>query len=150
MKKGFTLIELMIALAIFSIFALFIYNSYYNQIKVSTASNNSIDLEYNTSKVMQRVVDKIREENKVIALTKEDDDLRKVVKFMHNNKVLVEVSNKYDISVKISNASVKSIDEFGVEDQENEFKLIYINVSGTLKEDDTNKVKLSSTINIGK
>lgn len=150
MKKGFTLIELMIALAIFSIFALFIYNSYYNQIKVSTASNNSIDLEYNTSKVMQKVVDKIREENKVIALTKEDDDLRKVVKFMHNNKVLVEVSNKYDISVKISNASVKSIDEFGVEDQENEFKLIYINVSGTLKEDDTNKVKLSSAINIGK
>lgn len=150
MKKGFTLIELMIALAIFSIFALFIYNSYYNQIKVSTASNNSIDLEYNTSKVMQKVVDKIREENKVIALTKEDDDLRKVVKFMHNNKVLVEVSNKYDISVKISNASVKSIDEFGVEDQENEFILIYINVSGTLKEDDTNKVKLSSAINIGK
>lgn len=150
MKKGFTLIELMIALAIFSIFALFIYNSYYNQIKVSTTFNKSIDLEYNTSKVMKKVVDKIREENKAIILTKEDDELRKVVKFMYNNKVLVEVSNKYDISVKISDTSVKSVNDFGLEDGEDELSLIYINVIGTLKEDDTNKVKLSSTINIDK
>lgn len=150
MKKGFTLIELMIALAIFSIFALFIYNSYYNQIKVSTASNKSIDLEYNMSKVMKKVVDKIREENKVITLTKEEDTLRKVVKFIYNNKVLVEVSNKYDIAVKISNTSVNSVDDFGLEDKESELNLIYINVNGSLKEDDTNKVNLSSTINIGK
>lgn len=150
MKKGFTLIELMIALAIFSIFALFIYNSYYNQIKVSTASNKSIDLEYNTSKVMKKVVDKIREENKVITLTKEEDTLRKVVKFIYNNKVLVEVSNKYDIAVKISNTSVNSVDDFGLEDKKSELNLIYINVNGALKEDDTNKVNLSSTINIGK
>lgn len=150
MKKGFTLIELMIALAVFSIFGGFVYKTYYSQVKVSKAFNKSIDLEYNTSKVMKKVTEKIREENKIITLTKEEDSLKKVVKFIYNDKVLVEVSDKYDISVNISNTAVKSIDDFGLEDEESDVNLIYINVIGTLKEDDTDKVILNSTINISK
>lgn len=150
MKKGFTLIELMIALAIFSIFALFVYNSYYNQIRVSTASNNTIDLEYNTSKVMRKVVDKVREENKVISLTKEEDIITGVIKFICNGETLVEVRSEYDIQVNISNTSVKSIDELGIEDEDNQIKLVYIKVIGMLREDETNKVILNSTINISK
>lgn len=150
MKRGFTLIELMIALAVFSVFGGFVYKTYYDEIRISNEFNKTIDLEYNTSKVMKKVANKIREENKFITLIKEEDDSGKGVRFIYNKESLVEVSNKYNMDVKIYTTQTNSIDVTGTIYSEEHEDLIYISVVGRLKEDETNKVILSSTINIGK
>ena len=59
-KKGFTLIELMISLAVFSIFAGFMYRSFYEEIRSSKTVNNRIDLQYNAGKAMELLTSEVR------------------------------------------------------------------------------------------
>jgi len=59
-KKGFTLIELMITLALFSLFAGFLYNAFFTQIKENNSFNTNIDLKYNGDKTMNLITDKLR------------------------------------------------------------------------------------------
>ena len=59
-KKGFTLIEMMIALAIFSLFVGFLYNAYFSQIKENNSFNNRLDLKYNGDKAMGLITDELR------------------------------------------------------------------------------------------
>ena len=59
-KKGFTLIELMITLALFSLFAGFLYNAYFTQIKENNSFNSKIDLKYNGDKAMNLITDELR------------------------------------------------------------------------------------------
>ena len=59
-KKGFTLIEMMIALAIFSLFVGFLYNAYFTQIKENNSFNNRLDLKYNGDKAMNLITDELR------------------------------------------------------------------------------------------
>ncbi|HEY8892276.1 MAG TPA: prepilin-type N-terminal cleavage/methylation domain-containing protein [Clostridium sp.] len=59
-KKGFTLIELMITLALFSLFAGFLYNAYFTQIKENNSFNTRIDLKYNGDKAMRLITEELR------------------------------------------------------------------------------------------
>ncbi|WP_368490367.1 PilW family protein [Clostridium sp. BJN0013] len=62
-KKGFTLIELMIALSIFVIFSIYLYKTFFSQIKQSFNFNNNIDVQYNVNKALNMLTDEIRSYN---------------------------------------------------------------------------------------
>ena len=62
-KKGFTLIEIMITLAIFSMFVGFLYNAYFTQIKENNSFNSKLDLKYNGDKAMNLIIDELRSAN---------------------------------------------------------------------------------------
>ncbi|MFL0195453.1 type II secretion system protein J [Clostridium sp. WILCCON 0269] len=59
-KKGFTLVELMIALAIFTIFSVYLYQTFFSQIRQSFSFNNNIDIQYNVNKALSMITDEIR------------------------------------------------------------------------------------------
>ena len=59
-KKAFTLIELMIALALFSLFVGFLYNAYFTQIKENHSFNTRIDLKYNGDRAMNLITSELR------------------------------------------------------------------------------------------
>ncbi|MBC8062740.1 MAG: prepilin-type N-terminal cleavage/methylation domain-containing protein [Clostridiaceae bacterium] len=59
-KKGFTLIEMMIALAIFSLFVGFLYKAYFSQIKENKSFIDRLDLKYNGDKAMGLITDELR------------------------------------------------------------------------------------------
>ncbi|WP_163193435.1 PulJ/GspJ family protein [Clostridium thermarum] len=59
-KKGLTLIELMIALSMFSIISLFMYRTFFTQIRQAAEYNHNIDLLYNANKALNMLTDKIR------------------------------------------------------------------------------------------
>ena len=64
-KRGFTLIEMMIALAIFSLFVGFLYNAYFTQIRENNSFNTRLDLKYNGDKAMNLITDEIRSNAKL-------------------------------------------------------------------------------------
>jgi prepilin-type N-terminal cleavage/methylation domain-containing protein len=59
-KKGFTLIEMMMALSIFSLFVGFLYNAYFTQIKENNSFNTRLDLKYNGNKAMNLITNELR------------------------------------------------------------------------------------------
>jgi prepilin-type N-terminal cleavage/methylation domain-containing protein len=59
-KKGFTLIEIMITLAIFSLFVGFLYNAYFAQITENNSFNSRLDLKYNGDKAMDLITNELR------------------------------------------------------------------------------------------
>lgn len=59
-KKGFTLIELMITLALFSLFVGFLYNAYFTQIRENNSFNTKLDLKYNGDKAMSLITEELR------------------------------------------------------------------------------------------
>lgn len=59
-KQGFTLIELMITLALFSLFVGFLYNAYFTQIKENSSFNTRIDLKHNGDKAMNLITNELR------------------------------------------------------------------------------------------
>jgi len=59
-KKGFTLIELMITLTIFAIFSVYLYQTFFSQIRQSFSLNNNIDVQYNVNKALNMLTDNIR------------------------------------------------------------------------------------------
>jgi prepilin-type N-terminal cleavage/methylation domain-containing protein len=59
-KKGFTLIEIMITLALFSLFVGFLYNAYFSQFKENNSFNTRLNLKYNGDKAMNLIVNELR------------------------------------------------------------------------------------------
>lgn len=59
-KKGFTLIELMITFALFSLFVGFLYKAFFTQIRENNSFNTRIDLKYNGDKAMNLIINELR------------------------------------------------------------------------------------------
>lgn len=59
-KKGFTLIEVMIALGIFSIISVYLYQAYFTQLKQSLNFNNNVDIQQSANKALNMLTDEIR------------------------------------------------------------------------------------------
>lgn len=59
-RKGFSLTELMIALAIFSIISLFLYQTFFSQIRQSFSFNYNIDIQRNVNRALEMLTDEIR------------------------------------------------------------------------------------------
>ena len=59
-KKGFTLIELMIAMSIFAIISVYLYQAYFTQIKQSLNFNNNVDIQQSANKALNMLTDEIR------------------------------------------------------------------------------------------
>ncbi|MBC2579948.1 type II secretion system protein J [Clostridium sp. DJ247] len=141
MKKGFTLIEVMIALAIFSIFIGFVYKTYYVEIRTSLSMNKSIDLEYNASKVMNRMVNEIRTKvspsniniissdsinstNSTNSTILVKTNSNHIDTFSFNGEDVVQVSDMYNILVKL----------YAYNDGSGQY-IVFINVHGNYKDD---------------
>jgi prepilin-type N-terminal cleavage/methylation domain-containing protein len=59
-KKGFTLIELMIAVAIFSIFIIYVYNSFSREQKFFIFTQRAIDLQYDRNTALSYLSEALR------------------------------------------------------------------------------------------
>lgn len=59
-RKGYTLIELMITLAILSILSLFLYQTFFSQIRKSFSFKNNIDIQRNINEAVSMLTDEIR------------------------------------------------------------------------------------------
>lgn len=62
-RKGFTLVELMITLAIFTIFSFYLYQTFFYQIRQSFGFNSNIDAQTDANKVLNSITDVIRNNN---------------------------------------------------------------------------------------
>lgn len=59
-RKGFTLVEVMITLAIFAIFSLYLYQTFFSQIRQAFGFNNNIDYQVEANKALNMITDEIR------------------------------------------------------------------------------------------
>ncbi|MFT8315605.1 MAG: prepilin-type N-terminal cleavage/methylation domain-containing protein [Clostridium sp.] len=62
-RKGFTLVEVMITLAIFTIFSLYLYQTFWGEIKQTFRFYNSIDNQTDANKDLNMITDVIRNNN---------------------------------------------------------------------------------------
>ena len=77
-KKGFTLIEMMMTLAIFSIFAVFLYQAYFSQIKENNSFNTRLDLKYNGDKAMNLITEELRSGTGFKTIKDSDGNISKI------------------------------------------------------------------------
>lgn len=59
-KKGFTLVELMMTLAVFTIFSIYLYQTFFLQIRQSFEFKDNIDIQYDANKALNMIADQIR------------------------------------------------------------------------------------------
>ncbi|MDP4089594.1 MAG: prepilin-type N-terminal cleavage/methylation domain-containing protein [Bacillota bacterium] len=137
-KKGFTLIELMIALSIFIIISGYIYKTFFNQIRQSVGFNNNVDLQYNVNKALGLMSDKLRSSGTV---TLSGSPVGQVIS---SGKVVIDLtSNSSNPDIYYNASSKQLIDKNGNQClyissivisqgalSNNENELIFITVSG--------------------
>lgn len=99
MKKGFTLLELMITLAIFSIFSGYLYKIYFNQIKLFSSINNRNDFQYEAKTGEYYISREIR--NNINDITY--DSINKLIKKTSSGTILVNASGDVSNSVNMGN-----------------------------------------------
>jgi len=164
-KKGFTLIEMMIALAIFSLFVGFLYNAYFSQIKENISFNNRLDLKYNGDKAINLITDELRSNTKLNFVIGSDGNINQItttdsemkikilidlnssastsaLKFITSQNTLVDGSNSVVLCKEISSISIKP----GSPSQ-NETDLLIITIDLKLKND---LYTVTSAVNINK
>ncbi|MFA9396693.1 MAG: type II secretion system protein J [Clostridiaceae bacterium] len=130
-KRGFTLLELMIALGIFMLFSVYMFQAFNLQTRQTFRFNNNIELQYNVNKAMNMITDDLRNN-----LSQNLTD----VTFDSTNQTLTDSDGivcNYIININI----VKG------DSSDNEDELVNIIVNG--KKDDTEYTSTTS-ININK
>lgn len=68
-KKGFTLIGLMLALAIFTLVMTFLYTTFFSQIRSYNSTNDENHIQYNARNAMELIVDEVRGADSNISVT---------------------------------------------------------------------------------
>ena len=119
-KRGFTLIELMIVIAIFSVFSIFLYNMFSAQVRESFSFKNNIDTKYNLDKAMTMITGSLRENSYKDSFDYESLDSLGL-KYDKNTKTL---SDKY------GRKSV-GIDKVTIENDSNEDGVLQVTVSSS-------------------
>jgi len=138
-KRGFTLVELMITLAIFSIFSVYLYQTFFSQIKQSFNFKNNIDIQYNTNKALNMLTDQIRNyssTNDTKTLTSSDGN--NILKLGSKDK-----DGKIEVS-SVSNAGAANKDIINLilnptESNVPSSNIYYDRKSKTLQDNDENK-----------
>jgi prepilin-type N-terminal cleavage/methylation domain-containing protein len=65
-RKGFTLIEVMIALGIFVLFSGYMYRTFFNQIRLYSSVNNKNHTQYSGRNAINIITDVIRKSDKIV------------------------------------------------------------------------------------
>ena len=94
-KRGFTLIELMITLAIFSLFVGFLYSAYFTQIRENNSFNSRIDLKYNGDKAMNLITDELRSNAYFILAIDSTGNVTRITTTDH--KMLIDLTGGTDL-----------------------------------------------------
>lgn len=156
-KKGFTLIELMIALTIFTIFSAYLYQTFFSQIKQSLSFSNNIDIQYNANKALNMITDEIRNYS-FTNITFQSSGGTGATQILSNGKVIIDLSSNssnpdiyYNSSTKIlsdnsgnqcSNIDSVSLSQ-GTLSGENELILITVSAS-----EGSTQITTSTAVNI--
>ncbi|WP_416175898.1 PilW family protein [Clostridium sp.] len=117
-KKGFTLIELMIAISIFSVFSIFLYNMFSVQVKESFNFKENINTQYNLNKAMTMITASLRENSYKDSFDYESLDSLGLI-YNKNTKTL---SDKYG-------RKSTGIDEVTIKNDSNEAGVLQVTVS---------------------
>ena len=139
-KKGFTLIEVMIALGIFSIISVYLYQAYFTQLKQSLNFNNNVDIQQSANKALNMLTDEIRNysgSNTTLTISSGQvkNSASKVIIDLNQNAPLTDIN--YNPSTKIlvdnngnqcSNITSIMISQ-GTGDYENELIIISVTSS---------------------
>ncbi|AGY76859.1 PilW family protein [Clostridium autoethanogenum] len=132
-KRGFTLVELMITLAIFSIFSVYLYQTFFSEIKQSFNFKNNIDIQYNANKALNMITDEIRNYDSV--------DDTKILKSSDGNTVLKlgprDKNGKVQVST-VSNAGAANGNEINLISNASS-NILYNIKSKVLQDKDENK-----------
>lgn len=153
-KKGFTLIELMIAIAIFTIFSMYLYQVFFSQIRQSFNFNNNIDIQRNANKALNMLTDEIRDYS--------FSDIKPGTQVLSNDKVIIDLSGNttsnadiyYNSANKVlsdnNGNQCSNIDSVKISQgasSDNEGDLILITVSAS---EGTTQIKSFTAVNIKK
>jgi prepilin-type N-terminal cleavage/methylation domain-containing protein len=87
-KKGFTLVELMIALSIFSIFLGFVYKVYFEEVHSLKSMGARSEIQYNANTAMELIAKQIRNNTQVNTFIENG----KCTQLKSNGTVLIDVS----------------------------------------------------------
>ncbi|MBA5849989.1 prepilin-type N-terminal cleavage/methylation domain-containing protein [Clostridium sp. cel8] len=117
-EKGFTLIELMIAISIFSVFSIFLYNMFSVQVKESFNFKDNINTQYNLNKAMTMITASLRENSYKDSFDYESLDSLGLI-YNKNTKTL---SDKYG-------RKSTGIDEVTIKNDLNEAGVLQVTVS---------------------
>jgi prepilin-type N-terminal cleavage/methylation domain-containing protein len=117
-KKGFTLIELMIAISIFSVFSIFLYDMFSVQVKESFNFKDNINTQYNLNKAMTMITASLRENSYKDSFDYESLDSLGLI-YNKNTKTL---SDKYG-------RKSTGIDEVTIKNDSNEAGVLQVTVS---------------------
>jgi prepilin-type N-terminal cleavage/methylation domain-containing protein len=117
-KKGFTLIELMIAISIFSVFSIFLYDMFSVQVKESFNFKDNINTQYNLNKAMNMITASLRENSYKDSFDYESLDSLGLI-YNKNTKTL---SDKYG-------RKSTGIDEVTIKNDSNEAGVLQVTVS---------------------
>ncbi|AZV55568.1 type II secretion system protein [Clostridium sp. AWRP] len=132
-KRGFTLVELMITLAIFSIFSVYLYQTFFSQIRQSFNFKNNIDIQYNANKALNMLTDEIRNYDSVndtkILKSSDGDTVLRLGSRDENGKIKVST---------VSNASGTNEDEINLISNASS-NILYNIKSKVLQDKDENK-----------
>lgn len=101
-RQGFTLIELMITLALFSLFVGFLYNAYFTQIKENNSFNTRIDLKHNGDKAMNLITNELRNNVDFNFIAGGNGDINQITKT--NGDILINLTS----SIEPSNLALTS------------------------------------------
>jgi prepilin-type N-terminal cleavage/methylation domain-containing protein len=138
-RKGFSLTELMIALAIFSIISLFLYQTFFSQIRQSFNFNYNIDIQRNVNKALEILTDEIRN-NSYTDVTFEESG-GKVTKVLSKDRITKVVNTIIDLNssgsgnVNYNNVNKTLSDKYGNESFNIDSILITRGVSGDNEND---------------
>ncbi|KZL93390.1 PulJ/GspJ family protein [Clostridium magnum] len=91
-KKGFTLIELMITIAVFSVFSMYLYQVFFSQIRESFSFNNNINVQYNANKALNMLTDEIRNYSFTNLIFQGSSSIG-VTQVSSNGKVLIDLNS---------------------------------------------------------
>lgn len=156
-KKGFTLIELMIAIAVFTIFSMYLYQTFFSQVKQSFNFNNNIDIQYNANKALNMITDQIRNYSftnisvngtKVLSGGKVIIDLDSTVVGTSNTDIILYYNGASKTLSDSSGNQCSNIDSIKIErgsNDENELMMVTISASQGER-----KITSSTAVNINK
>jgi prepilin-type N-terminal cleavage/methylation domain-containing protein len=95
-RKGFSLTELMIALAVFSIISIFLYQTFFSQIRQAFNFNYNIDIQRNVNKALEMLTDEIRNSSYTDVTFEESGG--KVTEVLSKDRITKVVSTIIDLN----------------------------------------------------
>lgn len=89
-KKGFTLIELSIALGLFTILSVFLFRAFSTQVREASAFNKYVDIQCNVNNALSTLTNEIRNNTNISLDTTEGSP---AVQVLSNGKAIIDLAS---------------------------------------------------------